>query len=949
MTDMILSWLNLNAEKSVLALMHFLWQGTLVGIVTFVLSRILQNQKAGVRYWLHCAALLVCPLCVVVTFATLDVRPVQDALPRTETNSTPAIDEASSSLLIAEVSSAEPRLTGTVTTKSATENSTTEPQNSPIAARARQSEKGPAGSTVEMLSTGRSQLQWLRRSAPWMMAMYVIGVVSFLVRLLVALWGGHRLRTSSTPVTDSVLLALILQQTQNIGLRIVPVVAWCDRVAVPTVIGVLRPMILLPATLTTGLSVDELSAILSHEMAHIRRYDLWMNLLQRIVESVLFFHPVIWLLSRRISAEREICCDDLVIRSGHERMDYAGALLHMAELCAMRRTQNVTGVAATGRSESLLESRIIRLIQPPPATRLHLTRPGMLALLTLLMIISGSMVAHSAGTGPAQNDQKPSPSAPSQPDQSATADPHVRRDPFQLLHFREKFNQPYFTTPPEDSLDVLGFPSRPIEGRLVNSDGKPISGMPVAVQPKYGSGRLMASVQIHVSDQAVDENFDVTDEEGRFRVEATMEHPVLVFFSTAGLYRLTEPTVKDQAQDYQWPEPVSLSWSVPRRYAEPGQQIHFCQQGLWTKQIQPVYSATVPEDRQVRIQLPRGKYTACAEAVEYEVMVELSRFTVTPNMTTIPDVPSAADGAVIGGNCDLSPEKHYVIVTRPHHARTGSLIYQVMAVDMVRPAADGFFATRKLPPGAYVVKLVSTNPGASPRYPVWQWRVQIQAGDPTINLSGVPADGESKVTTDNSVRSRIEQILSTRFDYSGLQYLLEDVTTDHDELVRTLFEILNDSDCPDEWRSPVREYLFYRAPTSIPLIDGAVATILDSQDSRSRDESVRRIVNIQDQAGRIIQGLRPLLEKNGSSRMDFLTILSKTARRHPQQADTIHNLFEELLQHSDPQVRLRAAMFLSDSRPQSALPILQASDAQPGDANYEHVVYCTGQRDWQLR
>lgn len=63
-----------------------------------------------------------------------------------------------------------------------------------------------------------------------------------------------------------------------------PVVAYCDRVAVPTVIGVLRPMILLPATLMTGLSPDEFSAILSHELAHIRRYDLWMNLLQRVAD-----------------------------------------------------------------------------------------------------------------------------------------------------------------------------------------------------------------------------------------------------------------------------------------------------------------------------------------------------------------------------------------------------------------------------------------------------------------------------------------------------------------------------------------------------------------------------------------------------------------------------------------------------------------------------------------
>ena len=113
--------------------------------------------------------------------------------------------------------------------------------------------------------------KWLPVIARWMTMIYVAGVCCFLLRLTVALRGGQRLRAISQAVSDSALLALIQSQAQRIGLKFVPVVAHCERIAVPTVIGVLRPMILLPATLTTGLSTDELSAILSHELAHIRR------------------------------------------------------------------------------------------------------------------------------------------------------------------------------------------------------------------------------------------------------------------------------------------------------------------------------------------------------------------------------------------------------------------------------------------------------------------------------------------------------------------------------------------------------------------------------------------------------------------------------------------------------------------------------------------------------
>src|SRR5262249_56001468 len=85
-----------------------------------------------------------------------------------------------------------------------------------------------------------------------------------------------------------------------------------------------------------GLTADQLSALLTHELAHIRRFDLVVNLLQRVIETLLFFHPAVWYLSRQISRERENCCDDCVLAAGWQGTVYADALLRIAGLCGAR-------------------------------------------------------------------------------------------------------------------------------------------------------------------------------------------------------------------------------------------------------------------------------------------------------------------------------------------------------------------------------------------------------------------------------------------------------------------------------------------------------------------------------------------------------------------------------------------------------------------------------------
>ena len=93
----------------------------------------------------------------------------------------------------------------------------------------------------------------------------------------------------------------------------------CDRLAMPVLIGIVRPIILLPPAALDGWTVEQLEMVMLHELAHVQRWDNLVNLLQRFVESLLFFHPVVWWLSGWVRLERELCCDRLVVERSANR------------------------------------------------------------------------------------------------------------------------------------------------------------------------------------------------------------------------------------------------------------------------------------------------------------------------------------------------------------------------------------------------------------------------------------------------------------------------------------------------------------------------------------------------------------------------------------------------------------------------------------------------------
>ena len=128
-------------------------------------------------------------------------------------------------------------------------------------------------------------------------------------------------------------------------------------VTVPTLVGWVRPVVLLPAAALSGLTPEQLEAILAHELAHVRRHDYLVNLLQSLVETLLFYHPAVWWVSAEVRAEREHCCDDLAVAVCGDRLVYVSAL---AELTSMER--RAFALAATDGS---LLDRVRRILGRP--------------------------------------------------------------------------------------------------------------------------------------------------------------------------------------------------------------------------------------------------------------------------------------------------------------------------------------------------------------------------------------------------------------------------------------------------------------------------------------------------------------------------------------------------------------------------------------------------------
>jgi len=353
-----------------LILWHVAWSGTLLSGASLLAARWIARTSRA-RYALYCGTLAAMALLVPAWgFATSRIAP--DRIGR-EIPATNRAAEVTAGTAASDSAQGHRPFSGGAVRVGAELEDGADPTNAVTSARnapERLAEKTKAG-VWELAVQGIT-------------VAYAAGLMLMLVRLVTGVWGGERLRSAGRPVESPAVLSLLAAQARRLGLKVVPALRTCERVAVPVVVGLLKPVVLIPAAMLTGLSQDQLEIVLAHELAHLRRHDHLMLLGQRLIETLLFFHPAVWYVSRQIDVVREECCDDLVLAQGGDAMQYAASLLRVAELRLGQRVPPVTALSADGGSPSELRRRIGRLLGIDSAPSMRLTRTGVAALLVTL-------------------------------------------------------------------------------------------------------------------------------------------------------------------------------------------------------------------------------------------------------------------------------------------------------------------------------------------------------------------------------------------------------------------------------------------------------------------------------------------------------------------------------------------------------------------------------------
>ena len=306
----LLNWLSPSVMQATgWALLHFLWQGT--ALAALAAAAMAMCRRASTRYLLGVGALV---LMLVAPLATFFVSQQQHS---------GVADTAKSSPLAA----------------------------AQLIARDRDAASG----SMKSSSLARSPFAPSLDALPWLVEAWLLGVAFFSLRSAGGFLLLDRERRKQSSVVSERVLEICYALQDQLGLDRAIAYCECKWLQAPAVIGWFRPIVFLPATALTGLSEEQLQVVIAHELAHIVRFDPFVNVFQVCVETLLFYHPAVWWLNKRIRAEREHCCDDMAVALCGNAVEYARALTLMEEW----RSAPVFAMAA---NRGPLTERIVRVL-----------------------------------------------------------------------------------------------------------------------------------------------------------------------------------------------------------------------------------------------------------------------------------------------------------------------------------------------------------------------------------------------------------------------------------------------------------------------------------------------------------------------------------------------------------------------------------------------------------
>ena len=345
-------------------MLHFLWVGVVVGLVAAIGHHFMRGCRAEVRYaWSlgSLAILALAPMAIAWSMLPISTKP---AAPRPA-----AVDVVSSPPFMGTADEIRPASSAGPTPVSFTDPPARE-------------------STWRMTPL-------LAHVVGYLPAIWLTGAPLTFAYLAIGLAGAERLRRSTrlfNPDADIYRgcedLARVLRMSGSVSLGV------CEKVTTPILLGIVRPVILLPPSALSGWSPAHLEMALLHELAHLRRHDNLVNLLQRIVESALFFHPAVWIVSAQVRRDREACCDQVVVRTTGQPRVYAEALLTLHD-SSRRARKNV----AAAMSEGPLVDRI-RLILGVEDPIMRVSIHSLAAVVVTAMILAPAVLVAAAVLAP---------------------------------------------------------------------------------------------------------------------------------------------------------------------------------------------------------------------------------------------------------------------------------------------------------------------------------------------------------------------------------------------------------------------------------------------------------------------------------------------------------------------------------------------------------------------
>lgn len=329
----------MTVERLAWTLLHFAWQGAAIALLHGLTLALMRHQSSASRYLVACGMLVLCLVCVFSTFVAL--KPASEpAVPVSQ----PGVEQtiaAANVQMIEEVAAPAP-----------------DHFLEPISA------------------VSRPVVSW----QTWAVIAWMTGVMALSARLGFGWLGLRRLQRRAQVLSDALWIRRLAALSEKLGVRRVVSLMTSTSVDSPITMGWWRPVIVLPASMLAGIPREQMEMILAHELAHIRRGDFIVHALQCGIETLLFFHPVVWWIGADLRRLREESCDDLALRCGR-REDLARALLALEQARLPTLAQGAAGSSALARVRRLLG------VSKSPAPRWKGTLGGALVCVLLFSLL----------------------------------------------------------------------------------------------------------------------------------------------------------------------------------------------------------------------------------------------------------------------------------------------------------------------------------------------------------------------------------------------------------------------------------------------------------------------------------------------------------------------------------------------------------------------------------